>query len=230
MQNAPNPVEGTLRKVSLRVPQAASECSGILIFGKRIRSLVFSTDVSVIRNVNADAVIAVYPFTPQPVITQAILLAADIPVFVGVGGGLTMGQRVVNLAMFAEMQGAIGVVVNEPTTNEIISRVTETIDIPLVATVARIDTDIDARVRAGASIFNVSGAARTPEIVASIREKYPSIPIIATGGPTEETAARTVEAGANALTWTPPSCGEIFKGIMAAYREGKSYADAKKDH
>ena len=44
-----------------------------------------------------------------------MLLAADIPVFAGVGGGLTQGQRVVNLAMFAEMQGATGVVLNAPT-------------------------------------------------------------------------------------------------------------------
>lgn len=49
------------------------------------------------------------------------MMAADIPVFVGVGGGLTQGQRVVNLAMFAEMQGAMGVVVNAPTANEVIA-------------------------------------------------------------------------------------------------------------
>ena len=55
-------------------------------------------------SVNADAVIAVYPFTPQPIITQAVMLAADIPVFAGVGGGLTSGNRVVNLAHYAEMQ------------------------------------------------------------------------------------------------------------------------------
>jgi len=228
MKSLPNPVEGTLRKVSLKVPEAIAECTGILIFGKRIRSLVFSTDVSIIRNVNADAVIAVYPFTPQPVITQAILTAADIPVFVGVGGGLTQGQRVVNLAMFAEMQGAIGVVVNAPTSNEVIARVSEATDIPVIATVARTDTDIDARVAAGVSIFNVSAAAQTADVVSAIREKYPSIPIIATGGPTEETILRTIEAGANAITWTPPSNAEIFRGIMTAYRDGKSYQEAKK--
>ena len=46
-----------------------------MVFGKRIKSLVFSTDLAIIRNVNADAVFAVYPFTPQPVITQALLMA-----------------------------------------------------------------------------------------------------------------------------------------------------------
>jgi len=111
----PQAQDGTLRKFALRVPEVIYQCSGIMVFGKRIKSLVFSTDLSIIKNVNADAIIAVYPFTPQPIITQALLLAADIPVFAGVGGGLTQGQRVVNLAMFAEMQGATGVVVNAPT-------------------------------------------------------------------------------------------------------------------
>ena len=219
----PAQIDGTLRKFALRVPEAIYECSGIIVFGKRIKSLVFSTDLSIIKNVNADAIIAVYPFTPQPVITQALLMAADIPVFVGVGGGLTQGQRVVNLAMFAEMLGATGVVLNAPTANEVLRHVADTIDIPTVVTVARDDTDFDKRIEAGTSIFNVSAAADTPKIVKMIREKYPDIPIIATGGPTDESIRETIKAGANAITWTPPSNGEIFRDIMAAYRENKPH-------
>ena len=225
MKSLPNPVEGTLRKTALKVPNCIRACSGIFVLGKRIKSLVFTTDVSIIRNVNADAIIGVYPFTPQPVITQSLMTAADIPVFVGVGGGLTQGQRVVNLAMFAEMQGAMGVVVNAPTSNEVIEKMAATIDIPIMVTVARADTDFQARVDAGVSIFNVSAAGQTPEVVAAIRAKFPKFPIVATGGPTEEAITRTIQAGANAITWTPPTCGEIFKEIMEAYREGKSYSD-----
>lgn len=219
----PNRVDGTLRKFALRVPECIYKCSGIIVFGKRIKSLVFSTDLSIIRNVNADAIMAVYPFTPQPVITQALLTAADIPVFSGVGGGLTQGQRAINLAMFAEMQGATGVVLNAPTANEVVQHVSETIDIPIVVTVARADTDYDARIAAGADIFNVSAAAETPAIVRDIRSRYPDMPIIATGGPTDESILETIAAGANAITWTPPSNGEIFKDIMAAYRENKPH-------
>lgn len=219
----PRPIDGTLRKFSLRVPEVIRECSGITVFGKRIKSLVFSTDVAIIKNVNADAVIAVYPFTPQPVITQAILQVSDIPVFVGVGGGLTKGQRVISLAEFAEMQGAIGVVLNAPTSNEVVEQVSQSVDIPTVITVVREDEDIDARVAAGASIFNVSGAAKTAEIVRKIRQKYHDIPIIATGGPTDESIRATIEAGANAITWTPPSNGDIFKSVMAAYRSGEPH-------
>ncbi len=219
----PRPIDGTLRKFSLRVPEVIRECSGITVFGKRIKSLVFSTDVAIIKNVNADAVIAVYPFTPQPVITQAILQVSDIPVFVGVGGGLTKGQRVISLAEFAEMQGAIGVVLNAPTSNEVVEQVSQSVDIPTVITVVREDEDIDARVGAGASIFNVSGASNTADIVRKIRQKYHDIPIIATGGPTDESIRATIEAGANAITWTPPSNGDIFKSVMAAYRSGEPH-------
>ncbi len=219
----PDEIDGNLRKFNLRVPEVIRKCSGIVIFGKRIKSLVFSTDLCIIKNVNADAIIAVYPFTPQPVITQALLMAADIPVFAGVGGGLTGGQRVVNLAMFAEMQGATGVVVNAPTKNEVLRDVVHTIDIPAVVTVVRSDEDIAARIEAGASILNVSAAASTPEVVRRIKKEFPKIPVIATGGPTDESILETIAAGANAITWTPPSNGEIFKEIMTAYRENREH-------
>ena len=97
MKQRPKAIDGILRKSFLRVPEVIRECSGINIFGKRIKSLVFSTDLAIIKNVNADAVMAVYPFTPQPIITQSIIMASDIPVFAGVGGGLTQGMRAVLL-------------------------------------------------------------------------------------------------------------------------------------
>ena len=219
----PKPIDGTLRKFSLRVPEVIRECSGIVVFGKRIKSLVFSTDVAIIRNVNADAVIAVYPFTPQPIITQAILSASDIPVLVGVGGGLTSSTRVLNLSTNAEMQGALGVVLNAPISNDIVKSVSESIDIPTVVTVVRDDEDIKARIEAGASILNVSAASRTPEIISKIRKYFKDIPIIATGGPTEDSIRKTIEAGANAITWTPPSNGDIFRSVMDAYRNGQPH-------
>ncbi len=216
-------ISGPLRKFMLKVPDEISRVSGIVVMGKLIKSLVFTTDICIIRNVNADAIIAVYPFTPQPVITQAIMDAADIPVFAGVGGGLTQGKRVVNLSMHAEFQGAMGVVVNAPTSNDVIKQVSDTIDIPVVVTVISEHEDIEGRLAAGAKIFNVSAAAKTPQVVSEIRKKHPDIPIIATGGPTTDTISATIDAGANAITWTPPTNGEVFKEIMNAYREGKPH-------
>ena len=118
-------VNGDLRSHILTVPETIWRASGIVVRGRRIKSLLFSTDIAIICNCNADAVLAVYPFTPQPIITQALLMAADIPVFAGVGGGLTTGHRVTQLAAFAEMQGASGVVMNAPTSNEILREVIE---------------------------------------------------------------------------------------------------------
>ena len=126
---------GTLRSHGLTLPHCISECSGIRIFGKRIKSIAFSTDAAIIKNINADAIIAVYPFTPQASISQAVINVADVPVFVGVGGGYTNGSRSVRLAMQAEHQGAYGVVVNAPMPNEVIAEIKSVVDIPVIATV-----------------------------------------------------------------------------------------------
>lgn len=212
-------IKGFLRRHMIELPQIIDEASGIRINGKKIRSLVFTTDVAVIKNINANAIIAVYPFTPQPVITQAIMTAADVPVFCGVGGGITTGKRAINLALHAEFQGAAGVVVNAPTPNELIREMADTIDIPIIVTVVSEKCDFEGRLQAGASIFNVSGAANTADIVKKIRERYPQVPIIATGGPSDETILSTIEAGANAITYTPPTPGELFSHIMDRYRD-----------
>lgn len=212
-------IKGTLRKHVVEVPKVIRECSGIKIFGKRIKSLLFSTDVAIIKNTNADAVIAVYPFTPQPLITQALVMAADIPVFCGVGGGITQGKRVVNLALDAEFKGAMGVVVNAPTSNEIIKHIRETIDIPVIVTVIAEDEDISKRIESGATIINVSGGKNTAKIVRNIKKMYPDFPVIATGGPCEETIKETIEAGANAITFTPPTSASIVGELMDEYRK-----------
>ena len=214
--------KGTLRSHLLTIPHCISECSGIRVFGRRIKSLAFTTDVAIIKNVNADAIIAVYPFTPQPSITQAIISVSDVPCFVGVGGGMTNGDRSVRLAEYSEHQGAFGVVVNAPITNETISKMKAVVDIPVITTIVSGDMDIAGRIAAGADILNVSGAAKTPEIVAKIRQDFPNIPIIATGGPREEDILRTIAAGANAITYTPPTTGELFADIMINHRKNFS--------
>lgn len=210
---------GNLRSNIIKVPEAVDKASGIKVFGRVIRSFVFTTDVAIIRNCNADAVIAIYPFTPQPIISHAITQAADIPVFSGVGGGTTRGPRVVGLAVDAEQQGAMGVVVNAPTKNQVISSIKQRLEIPVIVTVLNENEDIQGRIDAGADILNVSAAARTPEVVRAIREKFPDVPIIATGGPNNESVEATVNAGANAITFTPPTTAELFRSMMTRYRE-----------
>lgn len=213
----------------ITMPDEIYAASGIVIMGRRIKSLIFSTDIAIIRNCNADAVLAVYPFTPQQIIADAIVSTSSLPVFCGVGGGTTTGARVVMLAKDAEVFGAMAVVVNAPTTNDVIAQIADIIDIPIVVTVLDENTDIDARLEAGATIFNVSAAARTPEVVRILRERYPDLPIIATGGPSQESIRETVAAGANAISFTPPTAEELFHGLMTRYRnehESKTKGEA----
>jgi hypothetical protein len=174
--------------------------------------------VAIIRNTNANAIIAVYPFTPQPTISNALILAADKPIFCGVGGGMTSGVRSIELAIHAEFQGALGVVLNKPTPNKLIRSLKQKVDIPITITIVSEKDDIQGRISAGVDILNVSGAERTPYIIKRIRDMDEDIAVIATGGKTEETILRAIEAGANAISYTPPSSGELFKEIMLKYR------------
>ncbi|MBE6895027.1 MAG: hydrolase [Ruminococcaceae bacterium] len=212
-------IESRLRHNILEIPKSAYKASGILVYGKRIKTLVFTTDVAIIRNCDADAVLAVYPFTPQQIIADSIIKAADMPVFCGVGGGITNGMRTVNLAKDAEHSGAMGVVMNAPITNENIRLVYNEIDAPIVVTVTSENTDIQARLDAGVSILNVACGKDTARVVRKIREQFPDVPIMASGGNTDEFIAETIEAGANAITYTPPSTYDLFKKIMVKYRD-----------
>lgn len=212
-------VESKLRHNILELPEEIRQASGIVIYGRRIKSLVFTTDLAIIRNCDADAVFAVYPFTPQQSISDAIIKASYVPVFCGVGGGTTKGLRTVSLAKDAESQGAMGVVLNAPVTDENLLMVSRAVDIPTIITVVDENTNVGARIAAGAAILNVAAAQRTPEVVRKIRGEYPGVPIIATGGNQPESILRTIEAGANAITHTPPSTAELFKTMMNRYRE-----------
>ena len=212
-------VTSRLRHNILEMPKQIRQSSGIVIYGRRIKSLVFTTDLAIIKNCDADAVFAVYPFTPQQSISEAIIKASSIPVFCGVGGGTTRGLRTISLAKDAECQGAMGVVLNAPVSDLNLLAVANAVDIPAIITVVDEETDVGARIEAGAAILNVAAAARTPQVVAAIRSKFPDVPIIATGGPTAETITATIRAGANAITYTPPSTQELFQSLMAKYRD-----------
>ena len=48
-------VESRLRHNILEMPPEIRQASGIVIYGRRIKSLVFTTDLAIIKNCNADA-------------------------------------------------------------------------------------------------------------------------------------------------------------------------------
>ncbi len=213
-------IPNKLRERTITVPEATYRASGISIMGRRIKSLIFSTDVAIINNTNAQGIIAVYPFTPQLSIIRAVLEVSNVPVLVGVGGGVTKGLRSLNVALQAELQGAYGAVVNAPMAPEHIQLLSKNLDIPVIATVVSPYNDYMAKVKAGAKILNISGGKDTVSLVKEVRKNLgPEFPIIATGGNKEEFIYATIEAGANCVTYTPPSTAEIFSEVMKKYRQ-----------
>lgn len=213
-------VHSKLRHSFVTVPEEIYECSGIKIFEKRIKSLLFTTDLAIIRNSNADSIMCVYPYTPQTTITRSVISTASVPCFIGVGGGTTSGLRSRYMAIMSELDGAYGVVVNAPIPNEDIEKISDLIDVPVIATVTSMKDDIVGKVNAGAEIINISGAAQTPEIIKQVRDLLgTSFPIIATGGNSPESIKATVAAGANAISYTPPSSAEVFATVMDKYRK-----------
>ena len=68
---------------------------------------------------------------------------------------------------------------------------------------------------AGALACKVAGIANA---IPAFRAQFPDVPILATGGPNEKTILETIRAGANAITYSPPSNGELFADIMQKYR------------
>ncbi|MGB3775559.1 MAG: hypothetical protein WA951_09910 [Leeuwenhoekiella sp.] len=134
------------------------------------------------------------------------------------GGGLNSGIRSTKIALHAEFKGALGVVLNKSVSNKLIKELKQKIDIPVTITVVSERDDIAGRIAAGVDIFNVSGGENTVQIIERIRDVSNDVAIIATGGKTDETIAEVIDAGANAVSYTPPSTGSLFKEIMQKYR------------
>ena len=209
-------VTSPLRSSIIEMPDIIRKASGIVIYGKRIKSIVYSLDVSLIANTDADAILCVYPFTPNTQILNAVSLVAKAPILVGVGGGLTQGDRSARLASHAEENNATAIVLNGPVTVETTEMVRQYVDIPIIYTVIDKSRELQPYIDAG---VNVSGGANTVELVKWVREQYPDMPIIASGGKTDESIEATINAGANAITYTAYGMMEqYFHEKMETYR------------
>ncbi|KGO31867.1 hydrolase [Oenococcus alcoholitolerans] len=175
-----------LRADIVELPHIIREASGIRLFGKRIKSIIYTMDVAVIANCDADAVLAVYPWTPNTKILEAISTVANVPILAGIGGGLTKGLRSATIGFFAEESGAQAVVLNAPTTIETIESVKKVVDIPIIYTVVNKEINLKDRIAAGVKALNIAGGKNTAELVRwarqQLNEQYPNFPIIASGG------------------------------------------------
>lgn len=213
-------VGSPLRSGIVTSPDVIRKASGIILYGKRIKSIIYTMDVSLIANCDADAILCVYPWTPNTKILEAVAKVANAPVLAGIGGGLTTGKRSARIGMLAEENSASAVVLNGPTTTETIDYVSGYVDIPIIYTVITKNVYLQDYIDAGVKIFNVAGGVKTPELVRWVREQFPDFPIIASGGKTDAQILETIEAGANAITYTSYGTTEhIFQAKMEQYRK-----------
>ena len=203
----------------VHIPDSIRRSSGIIINSRRYKSFLFTSDVATIMYSDADAILAVYPYSPHPTIIKALSLVSPVPLAAGVGGGVTQGKRSAQIANYADAYGCLAVVLNAAVDPETVRMVKENVDIPVIYTVIAKHQVIKEHIEAGVDILNISGGKETPEITRLFREKYPQIPIIATGGRKDESILATIDAGANAISYTPKTTQEVFQENMENYRE-----------
>lgn len=223
IKTVPN-LTSELRKDIVESPTVIRNASGIRLFGKRIKSIVYTTDVAVIANSDADAILAVYPWTSNTRILDAVSRVANVPILAGIGGGITKGLRSATVGRFAEENGAQAVVLNAPTSIVTIASVERIVDVPIIYTVVNKSVDLKERIDAGVDAFNVAGGKDTAELVRWVRntlkDSHPNFPIIASGGKTSDQIAETIAAGANAITYTAYGISEqTLHEKMDHYRE-----------
>lgn len=205
---------------ALTTPEIISKsCQGILIGTENVKSFLFSTDMALIENNDADAILAVYPFPPSPKIIKSLIDFSEKPVVCGVGGGTTKGKKSLEMAIYAEEIGASGIIVNIPFENKDLKKIREKISIPIIASVATADYRfLKGRIDAGVNVFHVTGGMNTNAILKDIAIQFPGFPVMATGGKSLSSIEDSISAGSMAIVLSPPSNKELFKNIMKKYR------------
>ncbi|MDP5199868.1 hypothetical protein [Flavobacterium sp. DG2-3] len=197
-----------------------NNCDGLQFGDHNVKSFLFSTDMALIENNDADAILAVYPFPPSPKIIKTLIDFAGKPIVCGVGGGKTKGKKSLEMAIYAEEAGAAGIIVNVPFENKDIKIIREKVAIPIISTVTTSNYKfLKERIEAGVTIFHVSGGANTNEIVKEITAQFPNFPVMATGGKNLKSIEESINSGSKAIVLSPPSNKDLFKTVMDKYRK-----------
>jgi hypothetical protein len=210
----------TLVDKALTTPEIIGQsCQGLLLGNKNVKSLLFSTDMALIENNDADAILAVYPFAPSPKIIKTLIDFSGKPVVCGVGGGVTRGKKSLEMALYAQEMGAAGIIVNIPFENKDIKIIREKISIPIIASVASSDYQfLKDKIDSGVAVFHVSGGMHTNTIVKDITSQFPGFPVMATGGKSLTNIQESITSGAKAVVLSPPSNKDLFKTVMDKHR------------
>lgn len=207
-----------LNAQKFEIPTNIEKASGIKLGDKLIKSVLLSTDLSYIQNLNSDAVMIINPFDKSNKLDKVVIEFTPKPVICDVGGGFLREEATIKSAVGAFEVGAAGVVITKPTAPDIIRRIRNEINGLLIYTVMFDAEPFDELANAGADIFNISTGVGTPETVQSVKELLPDIPIMANGGPQDATILETIEMGADAIVFNPPTATEILRSIFDGYR------------
>ncbi|MEX0719833.1 MAG: hypothetical protein WD059_04135 [Balneolaceae bacterium] len=203
------------------IPQSINECEGITFKQKNIKSILLSTDLSYIQNLNADAVMIVNPFEKSNVLDKVIIEFSEKPVICDIGGGFLREESTIKLSVGALEAGAAGVLTSKPTAPEIIRRIRARIDGKLIYTVMYDAEPFEELADAGVDVFNISTGEITAEIVLKVKNLLPEVPIMASGGPYDSTIRETIEMGADAIVFNPPTATEILRVVFDEYRNSR---------
>lgn len=204
------------------IPEAIQQSSGLEINGKLIKSILLSTDLSFIQNLDTDAVMTVNPFEKSNKLDEVIIEFTQKPVFCDISGGLLQENEMLELAVGAFEVGAAGVVITKPSSPDTIYRIKKEIEGPLIYTIMFDSEPYKELAEAGVDIFNVSTGEITSETVQSLKDEIPEATIIANGGPHESTIKHTIKSGVDAIVVNPPTATEILRKVFDGYRNSHS--------
>lgn len=204
------------------IPDAIKKSPGVSVGDLTVHSILLSTDLSYIQNMNTDAVMAIHPFEASKELNRNILKFSDKSVLCSIGGGFRGRHSAGVLAKDAAEAGASGLVITKPTTPEVVRYIRQYSTGNLIYTVIHDGENISALIDAGVDMFNVSTGETTAVTVGNIRSSFPDIPIIANGGPFDSTIYETIKMGADAIVYNPPTATEVLRNIFDKYRRGKA--------
>lgn len=215
--------EFLLSASNFSIPKAINDSPGLTFGGKKVRSILLSTDLAYLQNLDTDALMVLHPFEPSEELNHIILGFTKKPVLCNIGGGFRDRYRASAIAKAAEKSGAEGVVITKPTSHEVVQKLRKNIDTKLIYTVIYPEENISSLVDAGVDIFNVSTGEDTALTVGKIRKSFSDVPLMASGGPFESTIFETIKMGADAIVYNPPTATEILRTIFDDFRREKRF-------
>ncbi|MHC5354344.1 hypothetical protein ACYSNX_09205 [Myroides sp. LJL115] len=121
------------------------------------------------------------------------------------------------MAVEAEQLGVSTVIVNQPFKNLDILKIKQRISIPIISSVSSLNFTFKERFESEVSFFNIMGRKNTIHIIDYLRENFPDIPFVWTGGKTMSNLSEVLDKKVYRVVLTSPPNGDLFKKSKAKY-------------